>query len=179
MAISKFNLPVLTEGGVPNANNLSDEMQTINALAIKTTRSNVGQLSYTSLTSGITYNTVDYISDASIYNKGETGLYNLIVQELDEYMLKAEDIDEIQSYSGTGIITITGWVANTGDYAYQLDISLSGVTVDKVVDIYIDKDSMDIASVCELCPTNESYNGGVILYSKYIPTSNISFTYKF
>lgn len=173
--ILKYNIPVITEGGVPNPNNLSDEMQKIYALSIKTNRSNIGQLSYNSPTSGISYNTVDHPTEVEIYNKGETGLYNLLIKELNEYMLSAE---EFNTY-GTGTISTSGWVSNTGDYAYKTNVLINSATSNDIINIYIDKDSLDVANICELCATNESYDGGVTLYAKKIPSSNINFTYKF
>lgn len=77
---TKINTPCSTVGGVPNANNKTDELLKINALAKKTNRSNTGQISYTSETSGTIYRTADYPNVANIYNKGETGLYNLLIR---------------------------------------------------------------------------------------------------
>ena len=77
---TKINTPCSTVGGVPNANNKTDELLKINALAKKTNRSNTGQVSYTSETSGTIYRTADYPNIANIYNKGETGLYNLLIR---------------------------------------------------------------------------------------------------
>ncbi len=119
MTVVKQNIPFITDGGVPNANNLSDEMTTIQNLAVNITRSNTGQVSYVSSTSATTYNTVDYPSDSTIYNKGQTGLYNLLVKQLGLYMLTAEDVTVMQGYSGNGSIITTGWTSNTGNYAYN------------------------------------------------------------
>lgn len=173
--ITKYNIPVITEGGVPNPNNLSDEMQKIYALSIKTNRSNVGQIAYNSSTSGISYNTVNYPAVIDIYNKGETGLYNLLIQELNEYMVLAEDLNT----NGTGIIPITDWTANIGDYAYKVSVVIDKIINSDIVNICIDKESIDIAASCAICPTNESYNGGIIIYAKKIPTEPIPFTYRY
>lgn len=171
--IQKYNIPIITEGGVPNANNLSDEMTTITTLATKVTRSNVGQLSYTSTTSGITYNTASYPSVPNIYNKGETGLYNLLIRELDEYILQAKDLN---SY-GTGTIPTTGWSTINGKYKYSINITIPNVTSDNIVNMTIDKDSVDVALRANMCPTNESFTGGITVYSMFIPKSAINFTY--
>lgn len=173
MTVVKYNIPVITEVGIPNANNLSDEMNTIETLAKKLTRSNVGQLNYTSLSSGISYNTANYSSDSSIYNKGETGLYNLLIKELDEYILQAKDLNEY----GTGTITTTNWNTSSGGYRYQKDISISGLTSNQIINITIDKNSMTTAIDAVLCPTNDSYDGGFTIYAQFIPKSNINFSY--
>jgi hypothetical protein len=172
--IQKYNIPVVTEGGVPNPNNLSDEMQKIYALSIKTNRSNTGQLTYNSSTSGISYNTVDYPSVSSIYNKGETGIYNLLVQELNEYMLSSGDLN---TYGNTGAIAITGWTSNSGEYSYKLNIPIAGVLSTHIVSVIIDKDNMNTAVQCFLSAANDSYDGGITVYAKLVPTSVINFTY--
>lgn len=172
--ISKYNIPVITEGGVPNPNNLSDEMQNIYALSIKTNRSNIGQIVYNSPTSSISYSTVDHPTDASIYNKGETGLYNLLIQELSEYMLSAEDLNTY----GTGIIEMTGWsVLTNNKYKYSKNVSVYLLTSDNIINITIDKDSLDVALNAGISSTNESYAGGFTIYSMRIPESAIDFTY--
>ena len=164
---------------VPNANNLSDEMTTIQNLAVNITRSNTGQVSYVSSTSATTYNTVDYPSDSTIYNKGQTGLYNLLVKQLGLYMLTAEDVTVMQGYSGNGSIITTGWTSNTGNYAYKLSVSITNATSFSNINVYIEKDSIAIAQLINLCPTNESYDGGVTFYAKKVPTVAIPFSYKF
>lgn len=77
---TKVNVPCSTVGGVPNANNKTDELLKISTLATKTNRTNTGQATYTSATSGIIYRTADYPNVVTIYNKGETGIYNLLIR---------------------------------------------------------------------------------------------------
>ncbi len=171
MTVVKYNIPIITEGGTPNANNLSDEMQKIQNLSVKLSRSNTGQIIYTSLSSGISYNTANYASDSTIYNKGETGLYNLLVKELDEYIIQAKDIN---SY-GAGVITPTNWNLVGGDYKYEKYISITDVTSEHIVNINIDNADMKTAlKSLILCATNNSYNGGIIDYCNYPPQSNIN-----
>jgi len=79
---------------------------------------------------------------------------------------------------GTGTIPTTGWVANTGDYALKLDYAITGVTATDVVDVVLDKDVHDVAGDAELCPTNESYAGGVTFFCKVTPTATMAFSYK-
>lgn len=73
---NKTNVPILTTQGTTD--NYSDEIAKIQSLVMDTNRSNTGQVSWTSTTSGVTYNTANS-SDTSINNKGETGLYNLLI----------------------------------------------------------------------------------------------------
>lgn len=175
MPINKVNIAVVTEGGVPNANNVSDEAQKIQTLAYKLNRSNTGQLSYTSASSGISYNTVDNSSDVTIYNKGETGLYNLLIKNMNNYMITSSDIGTF----GTATIATTGWASEiNGDYSYKLNIAIAGVLSTHIVDIKLDKSYVSsIVLTAGICPSNDSYDGGVTIYAKHIPTSPINFTY--
>lgn len=77
---TKVDVPCSTVGGIPNANNKTDELLKISTLATKTNRTNTGQATYTSATSGIIYRTADYPNVVTIYNKGETGIYNLLIR---------------------------------------------------------------------------------------------------
>ncbi len=83
----------------------------------------------------------------------------------------------IGGYTGTGTIATTGWSANTGDYGYKLDIALTGITSSDIVNIQLDPDKIDVAEICELCPTCESYTSGITVYAKYIPTTSIDFSF--
>lgn len=80
--------------------------------------------------------------------------------------------------SGTGTITTTGWVTNTGDYGYKLDLAISGILATDYVDIFIDNDDLDTAQTASISPNNSSYDGGVTLYAKSVPTSAMNFTYR-
>lgn len=96
---TKINTPCSTVGGVPNANNKTDELLKINELAKKTNRSNTGQISYTSKTSGIIYRTADYPNIVNIYNKGETGIYNLLIRLYggdNGFIITADDYNNIE-----------------------------------------------------------------------------------
>lgn len=50
---TKVDVPCSTVGGIPNANNKTDELLKISTLATKTNRTNTGQATYTSATSGL------------------------------------------------------------------------------------------------------------------------------
>ena len=79
--------------------------------------------------------------------------------------------------SGTGTITTTGWVANTGDYAYKLDLAITGIELSDVIMVAVNLDNMDIATTAQLCPTIDSYAGGLTFYAKAVPTDTIGFSY--
>lgn len=79
--------------------------------------------------------------------------------------------------SGTGTITTTGWVANTGDYAYKLDLAISGIEDSDVIMVAVNSDNMDTATAAQLCPTIDSYDGGITFYAKTVPADTIGFSY--
>jgi hypothetical protein len=79
--------------------------------------------------------------------------------------------------SGTGTITTTGWVANSGDYVYKLDLAISGIELADVIMVTVNADDMDIASTAQLCSTIDSYAGGITFYAKTMPTATIGFSY--
>lgn len=112
---TKTNLPIATIGVLPLENNLVGEYNKINELMYKTNRSNLGQISWESPTSGILYRTVSSVNSPNIYNKGETGLYNLLLNTYggdngfiitaDDYNKIKESIEENQS-NDIGEITL-------------------------------------------------------------------------
>ena len=97
---TKVNIPMDTSNPLPNVNNLTAEASYITQLVNKTNRNNSGQFSFSSTTSGKTYRTIDYPSDPNIYNRGETGLYNLLVKLYggkDGWIMMAEDYNLINT----------------------------------------------------------------------------------
>lgn len=78
---------------------------------------------------------------------------------------------------GTATIPITGWVSNTGDYKYKLNLAISGVVATDTVYLMLDKDVQDVASSCGMCPSIDEYTGGVTLYVQSIPTASMSVKY--
>ena len=80
--------------------------------------------------------------------------------------------------TGTSTITTTGWVANTGDYALKLDLAITGILVTDMVDVVLDKDSLDVAGDAEMASTAESYAGGVTFYAQTAPALAIPFSWK-
>lgn len=152
---TKINTPCSTVGGVPNANNKTDELLKINALAKKTNRSNTGQVSYTSETSGTIYRTADYPNIANIYNKGETGLYNLLIRLYggdngfiitpDDYNNIEKELSSVSSSVQSNIDTTYDTINNYPSVVAQQIQSLKNTqnnnaqTLAKLI-TYIDKD---------------------------------------
>lgn len=93
---TKINVPIQTPAGTGN---YSGEIAKINQLVADANRSNSGQVTWTSATSNITYNTSDYSSNNEIYNKGNTGLYNLLIylygKQNNGWIVTADDYNDI------------------------------------------------------------------------------------
>lgn len=79
--------------------------------------------------------------------------------------------------TGTGIITTTGWEANTGDYDLKLVLTVSGITADDKVFVTPDPDDIDIAIEAELCTSVDSGVDTLTFYCKTTPTATIGFSY--
>lgn len=129
---TKINTPCSTVGGVPNANNKTDELLKINALAKKTNRSNTGQVSYTSETSGTIYRTADYPNIANIYNKGETGIYNLLIRLYggdNGFIITPDDYNniekELSSVSSVAKNSINETLNDINDYSKNINNQIS------------------------------------------------------
>ena len=109
--MAKINVPVNTpvQPGSTNSN-YSGEIAKINELISKTDRSNSGQIQWQSPTSGQSYDTSTYSSNTNIYNKGETGLYNLLLYlygGTDGWILTASDYNTIKETVDSNNTTIT------------------------------------------------------------------------
>lgn len=121
---NKTNVPLSTPVGT-TYNNYSGEIQKIMELALKTDRSNSGNISWTSNTSDLEYNTADstWASVPNVQDKGETGLYNLLIYQYgnnrasgNSFILTADNYNDViaaiqaaQSYisslnSGTTVV---------------------------------------------------------------------------
>lgn len=93
--LNKINIPASTLTQLPNIDNKTHEAQYINELIFKRDRTNVGNVIWTSETSGITYNTNDYESNLNIYNCGETGILNLLQLECANFLMDASDFKSL------------------------------------------------------------------------------------
>lgn len=102
---NKNNVPISTpvQQGQSN-NNYSGELSKIMELVLNTGRTTSGNITWTSPTSNITYNTSDssYASIGGINNSGETGLYNLLIylygnksDSQNSFVLTAENFNAI------------------------------------------------------------------------------------
>lgn len=111
----------------------------------------------------------------SLRGGSTVGGYLIHHNGLSEAYLGGNKIVTIQTGSGT--IPTSGWDTVTGDYTKRYSYAITGVLSTDIVDIYLDKDSQDTALDAEICPTSESYNGGVYIYAKTVPTTSISFSY--
>ena len=104
MPLSKINVPLDTPvtAGQSN-NNYYGEVAKIQELAANLNRTTTGQTTWTSESSGITYNTSSYSSQSTIYNKGETGLLNLLIYlygtdpslQAKRFIMTADDWNEV------------------------------------------------------------------------------------
>lgn len=99
--LTKVNVPLEPFESGTDEDNLYGEVAKIQSLAATTNRSTTGAVSWQSPTSGITYNTnaAAYSSMEDIYNKGENGLFNLLLY------LYGEDISNNKRF----LITSDDW----------------------------------------------------------------------
>lgn len=93
--LNKINIPSSTLELLPNINNKTAEVTKINELTFKQDRTNQGQMSWVSPTSGVTYNTESVVTNIDVYNCGETGLLNLLQQECSNFLVSASDFQSL------------------------------------------------------------------------------------
>lgn len=93
---------------------------------------------------------------------------------------KAELEKQIGQVGGTGIIVLaviipaTGWAANSGDYAYRVDVANDSLTADMIPMLSIAPDSLDVAAACGFCPTCEIVAGALRVYAQTMPEEAIT-----
>lgn len=77
------------------------------------------------------------------------------------------------------IIPTSSWLTDGtyADYSYRARIAISVVSVNDSVDVNLDIPSVGIANESELSSAVVSFAGGFYLYSKAVPTANLSGTY--
>jgi hypothetical protein len=95
----KYDLPNHATNG---ANNLSSERDKYNTLSSTFPRTVNGNLTWTSTTTGTTYNTATY-DGGTFANQGEEGLMLLLKDVLAEYMLVADDYNDLSTEISTNI----------------------------------------------------------------------------
>lgn len=102
MNYQKIDLPVVTQVGIPNPDNLSAEANYYQYLQTKyiEPRTDVGREIWISPSSGITYNTNDtqWSENTDIFNRGEEGMMNLLHElysGIDGWILTAQDFNKV------------------------------------------------------------------------------------
>ena len=107
-----------------------------------------------------------------------------VVGAINEVDSNVSDIEDgttkvyAQHLTGSGSIPTTGWSASATDYAYELDITISGVLATDFVEIFLDKDSQDIASDINLSPSVDEATDTITIYADKVPTSTLSYKYR-
>lgn len=142
MATRNFSdLPNVVGGGV---NNLTDEAQKYQELYNNEARTTSGQESYTATVSGQTYNTVDYPSDANVFNRGEDGLLKLLetyvikdsLPNSDDYNNFQGAYDAIQDTFSLDLAKAYGEVKTADDgqdeSLWAIDLRATAITADTV-----------------------------------------------
>jgi hypothetical protein len=90
--------------------------------------------------------------------------------------LESEIANKLTKLEGTNTIPITGWVGNTGDYVYKLDLAVVEILSTDTLMISINKDDVDVKNDADM-PDAETYDGGIRFFAKNIPTATIGFSY--
>lgn len=187
-ALIKTNIPASTLEPLPSINNKTNEAQYINELIFNRTRTNEGQVSWTSETSGITYDTSIDPNNVDVYNCGQTGLLNLLQQECSNFMVGANDFNSLGEHY-TILNTVSGGGGryykiaeieqlNTVSYYNQLSLLVGGVgekTTDTRNYFFIDF-STDITGVAlnvtHFATINDAYTTAILdkglLYFGYV-----------
>lgn len=116
-----LNLP--NQVPAPNENNLTAEAEKYIQLYNSLNRSNSGTEQFVSSSSGITYSTNDYPSDADVYNKGQVGMMNLLYKYiLNKYIIVADIFNEIAERSNNVTIDATSIEFDEGNLRYNITI---------------------------------------------------------
>lgn len=98
------------------------------------------------------------------------------------------EMEDTKSDKGTGVpvtIQASGWKlpegqdapADTEMYPYFYDLKADGVTVLDRASITIAKGSLEDAALCGFCPTCETSNGNIRLWSAGVPEKDITAEY--
>lgn len=95
--------------GLPNEQNLTGEYSEYNRIYFNINRTNSGVYVFSSETSSITYSTSDYPDDSSIFNKGESGMMNLLYKYvLLPYIITPDDIGEFIEKADLSQVAMSG-----------------------------------------------------------------------
>ena len=91
--------------------------------------------------------------------------------------LLAEDVDAKADNPTSASITIptSGWSSDSdATYPNYCDIAVSGITADNRAEVDIAVASLEAASTCGLCPTNETITGYIRFRAKKAPDESIT-----
>lgn len=117
---------------------------------------------------------------SSVLETGDISVNDLITLVYDgiNFKIMSRLSNEITGVIKQNItIPSTGWVSNTGDYAYKYNLAVSGILSTDEVNVTILPDFLDVANDAELAPYVDEYSGGIIFYAKNVPTEDISAKY--
>lgn len=73
-------------------------------------------------------------------------------------------------------IPATGWVQEApdgADFPYSLEMLYEGVLDTHNAEVTVDKESIQVAAACGLCPTMETMHNGLKFWSRTIPAGEI------
>jgi hypothetical protein len=85
--------------------------------------------------------------------------------------------DNMPSIDTANTLPATGWVANTGDYAYKYNFADANITANDMVIVSIDVDDLDTAEDAGIAPVVDSYAGGITFYAIATPSASMTFDY--
>lgn len=108
-------------------------------------------------------------------------LKSVIVQLGDAFQGTVAEIEEaINDFPIASSISIStnGWQTITpansmGEYNYYYDIKQSDIDSNDLPVVTVSPSSITAATTCSLCPSCESFDGFIRLYSKYLPSETI------
>lgn len=159
--MAKTNLPNNVSSGVPNVQNLTGEQTKYEILYKSITRTQSGEGTYTSPTSGLSYTTNSYPSDTDVFNKGEEGLMNMFAKYI------------LVNYNLTGT-ELQGII----DQTMETVIPSSGTATDIVVTVPTTYSKFNLEIPLTITGANINLNvndaGLLPLYSDFALTENIT-----
>ena len=94
--------------------------------------------------------------------------------KLDLPVVVSATVGTTQGNSGTGV-----WVTDNtfSDLPYHYDIADENVLATDIATVTVSPANLGEAAACGLCHTNQTLAGVIRLYSKAVPTTNLSIEY--
>ena len=130
----KINIPIGTDGKL----DYTDESKYLDILIYKIDRTESGQVEYTSLSSNITYKTIDYPEDSNIYNKGEVGMINLLQKIYggeNGFLMLAEDYNKLLAYKKPVTLLPENWIPTSNPSLYKQTIQDENIDEKSIISI--------------------------------------------